>query len=137
MKKCPSNHHNPGNDICADCGADLNPPKNKKVRKKSSPKVSPGPYTVQPLAGDHGASLAIVDKESNVLAIIPPLNEDEEPDESTAKRGPHDEANAKLFADSWETRRVLKELVRCIRGGDKTRGVSMDTALQDADEILG
>ncbi len=31
---------------------------------------------------------------------------------------------------------ALKELVRCIRGGDKTAGVSMDDALIEADEAL-
>lgn len=25
-ENCPSKHHNPGNDICSDCGQDLNPP---------------------------------------------------------------------------------------------------------------
>ena len=31
---------------------------------------------------------------------------------------------------------VLAELVRCIRGGDATSGVSLDSALADADDIL-
>ena len=31
---------------------------------------------------------------------------------------------------------ALKELVRCVRGGDKTAGISMDDALLAADEAL-
>ncbi|MEK9751609.1 MAG: hypothetical protein VW338_00135 [Rhodospirillaceae bacterium] len=53
------------------------------------------------------------------------------------------EANAALIAAAPETaaerdrlREVLAELVRCVRGGDETSGVSMDDALMDADEVL-
>ena len=37
-------------------------------------------------------------------------------------------------ADNLRT--ALKELVRCVRGGDKTAGVTMDGALIGADEAL-
>lgn len=42
-----------------------------------------------------------------------------------------EQANA--FGD---LRDALKELVRCVRGGDRTEGVSMDDALMDADAAL-
>lgn len=35
-----------------------------------------------------------------------------------------------------ELRRVLIELVRCIKGGDKTSGISMDDALIDAADAI-
>lgn len=35
-----------------------------------------------------------------------------------------------------ELESALRELVRCVRGGDQTAGVSMDDALIDADEVL-
>lgn len=38
---CPSNHWNDGNDICADCGADLSLP------SKPAPQHTPGPWRVR------------------------------------------------------------------------------------------
>jgi len=58
---------------------------------------TPGPWRIEPLQWDHGASIAIV-ANSQIIATISPENEDEEPDMYTAKRGPHDEANACLIA---------------------------------------
>jgi hypothetical protein len=45
-------------------------------------------------------------------------------------------ANALLIAAAPEMYEALKELIRCVRGGDETAGVSMDDALLDADEAL-
>jgi hypothetical protein len=58
---------------------------------------TPGPWHVEPLQWDHGASIAIVAK-GQIIATISPENEDDEPNMHTAKRGPHDEANARLIA---------------------------------------
>jgi hypothetical protein len=58
---------------------------------------TPGPWRVEPLQWDHGASIAIV-ANGQIIATISPENEDEEPDMHTAMRGPHDEANASLIA---------------------------------------
>jgi hypothetical protein len=56
---------------------------------------SPEPWHVEPLQADHGGSIAICNREQGILAVIPPLNEDDEPDESTTLRHPCDEANAR------------------------------------------
>jgi hypothetical protein len=77
------------------------------------------------LQWDHGASIAIV-AQGQIVATISPENEDEEPNIHTAKRGPHDEANARLIAaapalfdaatlviDRW-TRGDLAEAVRAL-----------------------
>jgi hypothetical protein len=86
---------------------------------------TPGPWRVEPLQWDHGASIAIVAK-GQIVATISPENEGEEPDAQTAKRGPQDEANASLIAaapalfnaaslvvDRW-TRGDLAEAVRML-----------------------
>lgn len=59
---------------------------------------SPGWWQVMPWQHDHGGSLAICDANSRVIALIPPLNEDDDPDWDTARRDKHDLANAALFA---------------------------------------
>ncbi len=56
---------------------------------------SPEPWHIEPLVADHGASIAICNRHEGILAVIPPLNEDDEPDEATAQRDPHDAANAR------------------------------------------
>ncbi len=58
---------------------------------------TPGTWHVQPLQRDHGASIAIVGGDG-IIAVIPPMNEDEDPDEDTAERSRYDEANARLIA---------------------------------------
>jgi len=45
-------------------------------------------------------------------------------------------SRAPLLAASPKLYKALKELVRCVRGGDQTAGVSMDDALLDADSAL-
>jgi hypothetical protein len=58
---------------------------------------TPAPWSVEPLQWDHGASIAIVAK-GQIICTIAPENEEDDPDMDTAKRGPHDEANAGLIA---------------------------------------
>jgi len=60
---------------------------------------TPGPWYVEPLQWDHGASIAIV-ANGQIVATISPENEDEEPNMHTAKRGPHDQGNAHLIANA-------------------------------------
>ena len=72
---------------------------------------TPGPWAVEPLQWDDGASIAIV-AAGQIIATISPENEDESPDMHTAKRGPHDEANALLIAAApllLETLRIVTE----------------------------
>jgi hypothetical protein len=56
---------------------------------------SPEPWHIEPLQADNGGSVAICNKQQGILAVIPPLNEDDEPDAATAQRDPCDEANAR------------------------------------------
>ena len=56
------------------------------------------PRRVQPKKADQGASIAIVDADGTILALIPPLNIHEDPDHDTAVRGENDEAVAVLMA---------------------------------------
>jgi hypothetical protein len=71
-------------------------------------KHTAGPWHVEPKAEDHGASLVICDTVEGILAVIPPLNDADEPDHNTAKRGPHDAANAALMASAPELLSVLE-----------------------------
>ncbi len=92
---------------------------------------TPGPWNVEPLQWDHGASIAIVSK-GDIVAVIPPTNEEDEPDESTARHGLHDAANARLIAVAPEQNSALMlaetaleqastALERC--GDEDTRGL--------------
>jgi hypothetical protein len=71
---------------------------------------SPAPWSVEPLQWDHGASIAIVSGGS-VLCVIPPRNEDEEPDYHSAVRAPSDEANARLIAAAPELLAALETVL--------------------------
>jgi len=72
---------------------------------------TPGPWHVEPKVSDHGASLVICSEalEADILAVIPPLNDADEPDFETAERGPHDEANARLMAAAPEMEEALRK----------------------------
>lgn len=66
---------------------------------KTKAEHTKGPWHIEPLQWEHGASIAICGPEdSGILATISPINEDDDPDESTAERAPEDEANARLIA---------------------------------------
>jgi hypothetical protein len=56
---------------------------------------SPEPWHTEPLQADRGGSIAVCNRRQGILAVIPPLNEDDGPDEATAQRDPCDEANAR------------------------------------------
>jgi hypothetical protein len=56
---------------------------------------TPGPWSVEPLQWDHGASIAIVAK-GEIVCTIAPENEEDDVTMETPIRGPHDEANARL-----------------------------------------
>lgn len=67
-----------------------------------------GPLSVEPYQYDHGASIAICHRERGVLALIEPLNVEDNPDMHSAKREPWDEAYAKLFAASPDMLTALR-----------------------------
>ncbi len=46
------------------------------------------------------------------------------------------EGNCDLISAAPDLFEALAELIRCVRGGDDTAGVSMDDALIDADQAL-
>ena|ERR1051325_10933156 len=68
---------------------------------------STGPWHVEPLQWDHGASLAICNKEHGVLAVIPPLNDAE--DETSAVREDCDRPNAHLMAAAPDLLSALQD----------------------------
>ena len=71
---------------------------------------------------DHGASIAIVAKDQ-IVATISPKNEDEEPNMHTAKRGPHDEANARLIAGAPALFEAGLRVIDCWERGDLAEAV--------------
>ena len=81
---------------------------------------------------DNGTAFQIHDGKRQI-AIVEIAALDDQPRYEDIPEG---EAYARLFAASPHLGSALKELVRCVRGGDKTAGVSMDDALIDADEAL-
>lgn len=71
---------------------------------------TPGPWHVEPKVSDNGASLVICDGgKEGILAVIPPINDADEPSYDTAKRGPHDVANAALLAAAPELLAAMEE----------------------------
>lgn len=97
-----------------------------------APTFAPGPFAVEPYQADHGASIAIVDKDHNVIALIPPLNQEDEPDIHDAKRDPHDQANASLLAASWE---LLEACLSVIEGGNIDNGAHWVVDIDDIRKI--
>ncbi len=75
-----------------------------------STKHTPGPWHLEPLQADHGASFAICGPgDYGILATIAPINADDEPDIHTAKREPYDEANACLILASPDLLETCKQ----------------------------
>lgn len=70
-----------------------------------------GPLSVQPEQSSHGARIAIVHPDRGIVAVIEPLNSDEDPDEHTAEREPWDEAYANLFAAAPDMRSELESIL--------------------------
>ena len=73
---------------------------------------APGPWHIEPSQWDHGASIAICNKQQGVLAIIQPLNDAE--DAASAQRDPCDYANAHLMAAAPELREAIPPLIRLV-----------------------
>jgi hypothetical protein len=70
---------------------------------------APGPWHVEPLQWDQGASIAICNNQHGVLAIIHLLNDAE--DGATAQCDPCDYANAYLMAAAPELRKAIPPLI--------------------------
>ena len=94
-----------------------------------------GPYRVEPLQWDHGASIAICSTgpDARILATIAPENAEDEPDESTAKRAPNDEANAQLFAASWSLYRACEIAVNSPNIDELARNALINAMSKAAD----
>lgn len=90
---------------------------------------TPGPWHVEPKQADHGGTLVIVNEDSSlIIAEIPPLNIEDEPDMDDAERSPEDEANARLIAAVPELLDALRDLVRRADTSELADGSSLDTA---------
>ncbi len=75
----------------------------KEDKSKADP--TPGPWHVEPLQWDHGATLAIIGTNGVIVAEIgpdPDLQTDDEPNADTVVRHPQDEPNAALIAAAPE-----------------------------------
>jgi hypothetical protein len=81
------------------------------MRRQAAFTHAPGPWHIEPLQADQGGSIAICNRQQGILAVIPPLNDDDEPDEATAQRDPHDQANARLIAAAPKLLEALRELL--------------------------
>lgn len=83
----------------------------------TQPNFSKGPYQVEPLQSDHGASIAICStgNDARILATIDCENPGEDTDADNAIRAPEDEDNARLFAASWSLYQVAAWISRCAK----------------------
>lgn len=93
------------------------------------------PNHVQPLVTDHGASIAIVNPKGTVLAVIPPLNDNEGPDWKTAKRKPYDVRNAYQMAYASRMQHLLARSVRALRGPG--RSLKAEELAAEIEKTLG
>lgn len=76
-----------------------------------------GPLTVQPEQWSQGARLAICHPDRGVIAVIEPINAEDEPTMETAQREPWDEAYARLFAASPSLLDEAKRLLAAYNEG--------------------
>lgn len=91
---------------------------------------TPGPWRVQPLSHDRGATLAIVGQGSFIVAQIPPdpdIQTADEPDYESVVRYPCDEANARMLAASPALYRALKGLLHAVSQDIQERPPSVKT----------
>ena len=79
---------------------------------------------------DHGASIAICNKEHGVLAVIQPLNDAN--DEATAERTDYDCANGHLMASAPELLEALDYLLQQTIDQDLNYGISLTEGEEDA-----
>ena len=83
--------------------------------------ISEGPWVVAPYQPDLGCSLAIQDANSDVIAIIPPVNPGKAKDWRTSKRAPHDYDNAAVLAVVPEMWKLVERLLEW----NEERGVAV------------
>jgi hypothetical protein len=96
---------------------------------------TPGPWTVEPLQWDHGASIAIVADNGAIICTIAPRNEDDEPDMSNAVRGPHDEANARLIATAPKMESFIATIARMTQDGETREGDAEPFIMENDDAV--
>ena len=78
---------------------------------------SPGPWHVEPLLWDHGASLAIIAADGFIVAEVsvdPDIQDVDEPDYNTVKRHVSDQPNAQLLAAAPEMLQILKLVAEAV-----------------------
>ena len=96
---------------------------------------TPGPWTVEPLQWDHGASIAIVADNGAIICTIAPRNEDDEPDMYNAVRGPHDEANARLIATAPKMESFIATIARMTQDGEERAGETKPFVMENDDAV--
>lgn len=98
----------------------------------TKPTRTPGPWQVEPLQWDHGASIAIV-ANGQIICTIAPRNEEDEPNMHTAIRGPHDEANAALIAAAPDLLEAAEKVIASWESGDLAGAVrELNNAIDNA-----
>lgn len=91
---------------------------------------SPGPWHLEPLQWDQGASIAICNKQHGVLAIIQPLNDAE--NEASARRDACDVGNGHLMAAAPDLLEALNYLLEQTIDQDLKSGVGLSEGEEDA-----
>lgn len=77
-----------------------------------------GPLTVQPEQWSQGARIAICHPDRGVIAVIEPINNDDDPTLETAERELFDEAYARLFAAAPDLLEEVKRLYSLYHDGE-------------------
>lgn len=80
-----------------------------------------GPLAVEPEQWSQGARIAICHPERGVIAVIEPMNPEDEPTMETAEREPWDESYARLFAAAPELLDEIKMLLAFQKKGGSLR----------------
>lgn len=76
---------------------------------------SPAPWAIEPLEWNEGGSICITGG-AEIIAVIPPMNEDDNPYWQTAQRHPHDLHNAALLAAAPQLFQALTQALHYLEG---------------------
>lgn len=98
-------------------------------------KLSPGPWTVQPLQATHGADMAIVAADGAIVTVIehdPAIQTEEEPDGETVVWSDTDLANAAALAAAEQLMKAGVKLLKAAEVGDADLAMDGYDALRTA-----